>query len=325
MAKRKRLSPVGLSGLADMEGSGEAGAGPALRVPIAQVAGDASAHAALSELSSELESARSQGRMVQALPLAEIKADHLMRDRISRDAEDMAALKASLQARGQQTPIEVVALPEGGFGLISGFRRLQASIELFAETGEARFGSIQALIKPIDSVSDSYLAMVEENEIRSNLSFYERARLAAEAARMGVYPTAQRAVQTLFANTTPARRSKIMNFVRLHDALGDALAFPTAIPEKLGLALSGALAADAGLATRLRNALRKTPPADAAAERATIERALRKAPGGPKAPAPVEIAPGVRLEMKGGRMILSGKGVTDRLVSDLRAWLVERG
>jgi hypothetical protein len=32
--------------------------------------------------------------------------------------------------------------------------------------------------------------MVEENEIRAGISFYERARLAAEAAKLGIYPDA---------------------------------------------------------------------------------------------------------------------------------------
>jgi ParB family chromosome partitioning protein len=46
----------------------------------------------------------------------------------------MAALVTSLRARGQQVPIEVVAR-EGGYGLISGLRRVMA----LREIGETEF------------------------------------------------------------------------------------------------------------------------------------------------------------------------------------------
>jgi hypothetical protein len=82
--------------------------------------------------------------------------------------------------------------------------------------------------------------MVEENEIRAGMSFYERARLAAEAAKLGIYPDPAAAIAALFASASPAKRSKIGSFVRVHEALGDALRYPTAIPERLGLALAAA-------------------------------------------------------------------------------------
>ena len=341
MAKRKRLTPPvmtpadapvteSVSGPLETKAMQSYPLGvhppiPSSRPPIAQVAGDASNQAALEEVAQELQSARSQGRMVQALPLDAIKADHLVRDRLALDAAEMNALKTSLQARGQQTPIEVVDLGQGSYGLISGWRRLNALKELQADGGEV--AHIQALIKPIDSVSDSYVAMVEENEIRANLSFYERARLAAEAAKLGVYPTAQRAVQALFASASSSKRSKIMTFLVVHDALDAALQFPAAIPERVGLALAGAIEADAGFAARLRDLLRKTPAQDAKDERATLERALARAGKANTAPKPAkgkEVAPGVRFEAQKGRVVLSGQGVTPQLQDALEQWLAER-
>jgi ParB family chromosome partitioning protein len=298
---------------------------PASRPPIAQVAGDASNQAALEEVAQELQSARSQGRMVQALPLEAIKADHLVRDRLALDASEMEALKTSLHARGQQTPIEVVDLGQGAYGLISGLRRLTALKELQAGGGE--IAHIQALIKPIDTVSDSYVAMVEENEIRANLSFYERARLAAEASKLGVYPTAQRAVQALFASASSSKRSKIITFLTVHAALDSALQFPSAIPERVGLALAGAIEADTGFAPKLRDALRKNPAEDAKEERAALERALTrvgKAKAAPKASKGREVAPGVRFEAQKGRVVLSGQGVTPQLQEALALWLAEQ-
>ncbi|RLJ36182.1 ParB family chromosome partitioning protein [Litoreibacter meonggei] len=336
MAKRKRLTPAALTESTPSLASSAAletkahyplGVAPSgvTRAPIAQVAGDTAAHAALEELATALETARVSGRLVQDIALDDIKADHLLRDRMGVDTQEMDALKTSLLARGQQTPIEVIALEGGGYGLISGWRRLSAFAALHAETGESRFAKIQALIKPITSVTDSYVAMVEENEIRSNLSFYERARLASEAARLGVYPDSMEAVRALFASGSRARRSKINSFVRLHEGLGSQLSFPAHIPERLGLALVKALDADAGFAARVDDALQQAGSADPDAERAVLEQVLRK--GGaakPAKPAPVEVAPGVALSARSGRLVLSGRGVTDALEQDLIRWLGTR-
>lgn len=333
MAKRKRLSlPAsgatmpGVSPGPDMlrVGLTQPPASRASVAPVAHVAGDAAAQAALDTLADEMQSAREEGRLVQALPLQAIEAQHLVRDRLALDPVEMESLKASLRSRGQQTPIEVVAQGDGHYGLISGWRRLKALEALFAETKEARFETVQALIKPLETVSDSYLAMVEENEIRAPLSFYERAHLACEAARLGIYPTPERAVQALFANTTSARRSKIGSFVKLHKALGSALSFPEAIPEKLGLALVSTLQERPEFASRLRDVLRKARPETAGDERALLERALRRGAAQTPSQGPREVVPGVHLEVRGGKLVLSGKGVTEDLQADLIRWLTAR-
>ncbi|MEL6239473.1 MAG: ParB N-terminal domain-containing protein, partial [Pseudomonadota bacterium] len=121
MAKRKRLGPPISSYSPDLEPHE-----PRMKAPISDVAGDAAANAALRELSDVMEAARSEGRMILNLPLEAVEAEYLLRDRRSIDDGEMAALEASLQARGQQTPIEVAPLGEGRYGLISGWRRLQA-------------------------------------------------------------------------------------------------------------------------------------------------------------------------------------------------------
>jgi ParB family chromosome partitioning protein len=227
MAKRKRLSPALLSADIRSEtcsnGPLETHSETRSRPPIAQVAGETAEHAAFAELTRTLTEAREEGRLIQRLPLAQIETGHLVRDRMAFDADEMAALVASLRARGQQVPIEVVARPEGGYGLISGLRRVMA----LREIGEA---GVLALIRRPETSSDAYLAMVEENEIRAGISFYERARLAAEASKLGIYPDPAAAIGALFASASPAKRSKIGSFVRVHEALGPALRYPAAIP-----------------------------------------------------------------------------------------------
>jgi len=94
------------------------------------------------------------------------------------DTAEMEALKTSLSAHGQRTPIEVEDLgqePDGShrFGLISGWRRLTALKALYAETGEDRFGRVLALLRKPHDRADAYISMVEENEIRAGLSYYD--------------------------------------------------------------------------------------------------------------------------------------------------------
>ena len=284
-------------------------------MPIAEVAGDTSARAALDEVSRAMTEAETEGRMVRRIALDWIEANHLNRDRMVLDPEEMEVLKTSLAARGQQTPIEVLQLPSNRFGLISGLRRLEA-LKSLGQT------EVLAFVRKPQSAGASYVAMVEENEVRAGLSFYERANIAVQAVGAGVYPTPQMAVKSLFASVTPAKRSKILRFVVVRQHLGHALAFPAAIPEKLGLALAGALEADKAFGPRLKDALRKSPPVDAVAERKILDRALTP----PKAPAPKaeEIAPGVMLKASKGTLTLSGKGVDADLAQALKGWLAAR-
>jgi ParB family chromosome partitioning protein len=322
MAKRKRLTPALAAGYEEAEmifpRYPDGVAHNFTRAPVAQVAGDIATRAALDELATEMAAAREGGRMVLDLPLEAVEAGHLVRDRMRHDPEEMAALKASLAARGQQTPVEVVALGAGRFGLISGARRLAALAALHAETGEARFGRVLALARTPDNAQAAYVAMVEENEVRADLSFYERGRMVSEAAQMGLYPDPQAAVRALFASALPAKRSKILAFVGIHEALGRHLRFATDIPEKLGLALAAALGADPGLVGRLNDALRKTPASDAAGERRALERALHRIRA---AEPPPEVAPGIALDIRKGRVVLSGPGVDAGLAAALTAWL----
>ena len=260
-----------------------------------------------------LEEAEAEGRVVHRLPLDKIEIHHLARDRMILDEDEMSALVASIEARGQQTAVEVVRLSGGRYGLISGLRRI-AALKRLGRT------DVLALVRQPENSQDAYRAMIEENEIRAGLSFYERANIAVRAVGQGVYPTAGRAVQELFAHVPSARRSKILRFVLLREKLGPALTFPTAIPEKLGLRMASEIDADRGFAARLSDALRKTPPADAAAERRAIERALA---GKGRSPAAKEtLAKGVTLQARAGRAVLTGQGVDDALLEALRDWLV---
>ncbi|MEL7043380.1 MAG: ParB N-terminal domain-containing protein [Pseudomonadota bacterium] len=270
MAKRKRLTPARTDYLdtipADIETKSMGFPPAATRAPIAQVAGDAASASALEELADEMKRARDEGRMIQALPLGQIDETYLQRDRIAVDPVDLHDLKTSIQDRGQQAPIEVVAFTDGRYGLISGWRRLTALRQLHGETGEARFATVQSILRQPNSAADAYVAMVEENEIRLGLSYYERARIAAKAVEQGVYETEKLALQNLFKAASRTKRSKIRSFLTIYHALDAELQFPNAINERFGVALSHALEDDKGLRDRIVVALSETVPESAEAE-----------------------------------------------------------
>ncbi|MCC5956792.1 MAG: ParB N-terminal domain-containing protein [Natronohydrobacter sp.] len=356
MAKRKRLDPVPQ---ADLPAPEQKSALPPLGAPIARVAQDTAREAAFEELRAALTEARAEGRLIQKLPLQAVVLDHLLRDRIALDEEALSPLMESLRARGQQVPIEVTALGGGRFGLISGWRRMAALKRLHAETGEARFATVLAILRSPETAGDAYLAMVEENEIRLGLSHYERARIVLRAVEAGVFPTTKTALQKLFAHGSRARRSKIGSFLGVVEALDGALRFPTDLGERLGLALAAQIEADAGFAPRLRAALEAAAPESAEEERLVLEAALSPdpapspdpspdpsatSPKTPEAPIPshgparteavpvtvpatgrAEPAPGVVLEISGGYLkpvlTLSGPKVDQAFKERLIAWL----
>jgi ParB-like chromosome segregation protein Spo0J len=316
MAKRKRLTPAqpgfletksatpGLTpGFAAQQSPDPGAPSPAPSAPsapsappIAQVARDSAASAALAEVAAELESARTEGRLIQALPLSSIRRDHLVRDRLIVDPDEMIVLKQSLRSRGQQTPIEVVDLgPEAAprrYGLISGWRRLTALDELHGGTGEARFGTVQAILRSPETAEAAYTAMVEENEIRVALSPYERARIVAKSVEQGVFPSHKQALQTLFAAASRAKRSKIGSFLPVVAALDGVLAHPAALTERLGLRLSKLLEDDPDLGRDWRVRLRKAEfdEDDPTAEIAWLEAAATEAETGVPADIPAATA-----------------------------------
>lgn len=315
MAKRKRLGPaVGLE-------TAPAPASPVTRAPIATVAGEAATAAAFDAVAAELSDAKTSGRMVMQLPLDAVEATYLIRDRMVMDAEDMDALMDSLRRRGQQTPIEVVALAGGQYGLISGARRMKALELLHTETGEARFALVQALIRQPDDRAETYVAMIEENEIRAGLSFYERARIAQKAVEAGVFETPKAALNTLFAGVSWSKRSKIKSFMVLVEALDDVLRFPAQITERQGLALVKVITQTPRLAKRLHAQM--TPGAVATPERqeALIASFLKPAKPPVSESKQPDIARGIHMSARPGRVVLEGDGVNEAFIARLTSML----
>lgn len=306
MAKRKRLTPAQPGFLERDPGQteGQSGAPAGLgAAPIAQVTGDSATRAALDEVTGVLQDARANGRLIESLALDVIDQGYLVRDRLVQDEEEMAALIDSLRARGQQTPVEVIALPDPDsqgrqcYGLISGWRRLTALRRLYNDQGDDQFATIKALVIAPNSARESYVAMVEENEIRVNLSLYERARIALSAMHQEIYPTSRTALQGLFGSTTRSKRSKIGTFMIVVEALDSFLRHPTAIPEKLGLGLAQMIERDSGFRSKVCAALNSDPHDTPEQELRILTAVLAKArrnfasESSPETPAEMPLAP----------------------------------
>lgn len=332
MAKRKRLSAANPIFLEAGNGLSPASV---TRAPIAEVAAETSASAALREVTQELERARESGRMILEIPLASVEQDYLVRDRMVADNEEMEALVSSISERGQQTPIDVVRLSEGRFGLISGWRRCQALARLQQE-GKGN-GLVLAFERSPENAPDAYRAMIEENEIRVGLSYFERARIVDRAVEQAVFETHRQALQSLFSAASRAKRSKIGSFVKVVQVLGDGLTYPAALGERIGLRL-------ARLIDQYPDALRDLARecARAGHETAEEEQAFLnqwvarfeagKTPGHDKKAVersrkepPVETRPRpdvlVRFHADAGRIELAGKGLTKELHGALLEWL----
>lgn len=333
MAKRKRLTPARSDFLSNdspteenqadhtpgslenksMFPMGVAKSSP--RPPIAQVAGEAAASAALTEMAEMIGLARSQGRIVEALPLGSIEQGHLVRDRIQVQSEDLEALKSSLQARGQQTPIEVVDRGAGAFpqyGLISGWRRMMALSDIGAT-------EVLAIVRQPKTSSDAYVAMIEENEIRSDISFYERARIVVKALEQGVYSDSKKALQTLFSNVSRAKRSKIKNFMTLVEAFDSDLRFPSCLSERTGLEVVKKITEDPSRVDVIKARLAQEAPATAQAEQAIL---LSGTPLHKKRAPQANVS--LSFDVKKKTIELQGDGVTPDLVAALELWLSKR-
>lgn len=345
MAKRKRLpsiDPAGMSGanppapetkaLLPRGPDAAMSASTTRHAPIADIAMAATATAALKEVADELRHARENGLLVQALRLEQIDVDYLVRDRVALDAAEMATLQESMRERGQQSPIEVTALPDGRYGLISGWRRLSALKALYAETQDEKFGVVLAILRKPDGAAAAYLAMVEENEIRAGLSFYERARIVSRAVEQGVYPTHKAGLQALFGAVPRSRRSKIGSFLPIVTALDAVLMYPSALSERLGLRLSKALRQVPGFGESLSRALERENCKDAAAELAVIKHALdmqdRLAKGQTAKTnclKPEDVVSGIQLAIdRNGAITLRGTKVDTAFRQELIEWLKGR-
>lgn len=254
MARRRRVEGPSAAELEEFEAgfAAKPAPNPFAMPPIAQVAAEAAAAAeplpvavredqARDRADAEaLRTARDDGRLILRVPVSEVVAEELTRDRMTLDREAIEELKLSIVQHGVRLPIEVFELADPGegerYGLLSGLRRLTAVREVYGPEA-----TIPALVRHPRDVASAFVAMVEENEVRAELSQYERGRIAVIAAGQGHFADMEEAVARLYGSASKAKRSKIRSFALIHEELGDMLSFPQELTERAGLRLAATL------------------------------------------------------------------------------------
>ncbi|MCX7561772.1 ParB/RepB/Spo0J family partition protein [Sulfitobacter sp. F26204] len=347
MAKRRKLEAPSVEDMGRIEEEFRRETPPrAISAPIAQVAAEAAEQfqAGTPEMRRDAAQAAAyrmaagQGRLIKQIALSEIDAASMQRDRTVIDPEALQELEFSIAEHGLRLPIELYELsgsvPGKRFGLLSGYRRLIAQQNLYKRDNDKAFALIKAIVRDPAEMGGALVAMVEENEIRQDLSHFERGRIAAIAAQQGAFASTEAAVAEMFAAASKAKRSKIRSFALIFEELGDVLHFAEGLREKDGLRLAQALRN--GNAARLRDALATGQGDDARSEWALIDKALTmpgvietdpKRGGRPpkKTPAPgwdggdtLTTTTGVTLRKatddKGFVIRLSGKSLSDEMV-----------
>lgn len=232
---------------------------------------------------------RKLGLVVDLVPLDQVRADELTRDRGPGRDEELDELKESIRQIGLSNPIRVIAR-DGGYELVQGFRRLAAYRELLEETGDESYARIPAgLVPPGEGIEVLYRRMVDENLVRRDISFAEMAELARAYAADPETPAAtlDEAIAALFGSANRQKRVYIRNFARLLDALGGTLAHAPALPRALGLALWKRIEGDPAAPAQLARLLAQAPRRDAEGELAILRAFAEK----PEAPEPAAAAP----------------------------------
>ncbi len=215
---------------------------------------------------------------ITQIPTALIDADALPRDRLTFDPEAMAALQSSILSDGLRQPIEVFLMdnrPPFDYGLISGFRRLAVCRALATLRGNGDFTTIAAFIRTPKSIPDAIAAMVSENEVRADISAWERARLITAAISEEYFDTPDAAIAALHSHATAMQKSRLRAVVAVVDALDEVLMTPHVYTQRQLLRLSAALRA--GFAEVILTALYTTTDKSPEAQWAVLQNILLEA------------------------------------------------
>jgi ParB family transcriptional regulator, chromosome partitioning protein len=165
---------------------------------------------------------------VHLLDPAQIDADALPRDRTTLDEAALTELETSILLDGLRQPIEVWEFQtprEDGarYGLISGMRRLTAFRRIHKSRPEDR---IPAFLRQPRDIPDAMARMVAENEIRSEISPWEKGRIVVQSVDEEIFPTLDAAVAGLYPTLDKQRRARLRAISEVVFEIGDEPALP---------------------------------------------------------------------------------------------------
>ena len=194
---------------------------------------------------------------IHTIPLDQIDAFALPRDRLDLDATALAELTQSIAQIGLRQPIEVFERSTGGYGLLSGLRRLTAHADLGRDT-------IAAFIRRPEDVPNALAQMIAENEIRAEITPWEKGRLVTEALNQGLFDTLDAALPALYPALDRHRRARIRAIAEVVDFFGDrGLTEPTRLSQTQLNRIAAALRAGLGpvIETALQHHSDRSPAA----------------------------------------------------------------
>jgi len=212
-----------------------------------------------------------------SLPLSRIDAEALPRDRTRLDEAALDELTRSIAASGLRQPIEVWRLsrPRGAhrYGLISGLRRLTACRSL-------NLPKIPAFLRTPASIPEALAAMVAENEVRAEVSPWEKGRILVEAVALGLFDTLDAAVAGLHPHLTRQNQARLRSLAHLVETLPPGLTAPEQLTQRQCLRLTAALRA--GFGELIAQTLRDSADTSAETQWSRLLPLLAEAEGAPE-------------------------------------------
>jgi ParB family chromosome partitioning protein len=186
--------------------------------------------------------------MITHIPTTEILENALLRDRSHLDQEAIESLAASIHRDGLRQPVEVWTLSQPSethrYGLISGLRRLTA-IRLLHSRHPATHTTIAAFIRTPASIPDAMAQMIAENEIRENLTPWERGLTLATCVNQGLFDTIDAAIAALHPTATKQKRTRLRTLALVAEELEGSFTTPELLSqtqiERLATCLRGGL------------------------------------------------------------------------------------
>lgn len=227
---------------------------------------------------------------ITRIPLTQIDPAALPRDRLGIDREALDALQRSIVDDGLRQPVEVWPI-EGPlpFALISGHRRYLC-FQALAALNPERWGAIPCLIRQPADYPAALAMMVTENEIRAQITPWEKGALLMRLLGHGLFPSLEAASEALYPALSRRDRSRLRGYALVVEELEGSLTDPRALSAARMDRLAGACRA--GLGDLMRAALEPLHGMAPARQWAALIPAITEAVLEPDGPPPEVEVPG---------------------------------
>ncbi len=166
------------------------------------------------------------------IPLNQIDATALLRDRLTLDPHDLCTLQTSILSDGLRQPIEVFAQHgDTPYALISGLRRLTAFRQINARHPD-QCATIPAFIRQPKDAAQAMALMVAENEIRAPITPWEKGALLQNCIAHGLFPNLDTATEALFPALNRQAHSRLRGFALVVQTFDGALTDPRTLSSR---------------------------------------------------------------------------------------------